>query len=54
MPLKGTAIYMVAGAELSISKRSEQVLNLYQGETLASRTIIAIKISLIAMAESGY
>ena len=41
----------VARVELSISKLSEQLLNLLQGETPASRTSNAMKHSHIAIAE---
>ena len=53
MQKTGTTVHMVARAELSISRLSEQLLNLLQGETSASRTTNTTKISYIAMAEGG-
>ena len=44
---------MVVRVESSISKPSEQLLSVLQGETPASRTINAIKFSYIAMEEGG-
>ena len=53
MLTKSTTIHMVARAESSISRPSEHLLNMLQGETPASRTINAIHFSYIAMAEGG-
>ena len=48
-----TTVHRVARAKSSINRLSEQLLNLLQGETLASRTINGIKISHSDMAEGG-
>ena len=45
---------MVARAKSSIGRFSEQLLQMLQGATPASRTIEAIKISCTTMVESGY